>query len=217
MNQEKIRKIVKYILIVVIILFVIYIIKTLYLQGITSEITGIDKYNKSYYIENYGGDLDSNLSIFPDDTSKMIDPKFSSSLKSNLFDSDGYILLNAKYNKEDFDNEIKRLSALEMSISNCKGSIYTNYVIYDDSSYKYPAYITIDGFDSIYEYALIDKENLLINYIYLSYPDVNNSNYKEYLKNDKNEYLKINTLDKYSMYNHSFDNKESWHEFDDCI
>ena len=44
--------------------------------------------------------------LFPDTTDDMIDAKFTSKVKSGLFDSDGYFILEAKYNSEDFENEI---------------------------------------------------------------------------------------------------------------
>ena len=67
-----------------------------------------------------------------------------------------------------------------------------------------------------YEYALLDKDNLQIIYIYLSYPSINNKKYNKYLKKDKSVYFWLSTWDLYSMYNHSFDNGKSYVEFDDC-
>lgn len=206
----------KVIIILLMIGFIVGLFLSILLFDHTEEIVGIDNYNKEYYIKKYAGDLDSNLSIFPDDITNMINPSFFSSFSEGLFDSEGYILLSAKYTEEDFNSEVKRLSDLEMSISNCNGSFYDNHIKFDENSYNYPAYITIDGFGNTYEYALIDKEKLSINYIYLSHPNINNTKYIEYLKKDKNEYLNANTPDKYSMYNHSFDNGSSWTEFNDC-
>ena len=183
------------------------------------DISGIDYYDKSYFLKEYGGDLDSNLSIFPDDKLFLKESYFSSSFQTNLFDSDGYILLNAKYNKENFKNEITRIKALNATIyESCtdNAQTYTNYVKYDDNSYHYPAYITIDGFGHTYEYALINENNLEIIYVYLSYPQKNNLNYKDYLKKDKAIYSISDTLDMFSMYNHSFDNGNSFMELGDC-
>lgn len=117
-------------------------------------ISGIENYDKSYYLKEYGGDLDSNLSIFPDDKSILKNAEFYSSFQTNFFDSDGYILLISKYNKYNFDNEINRIKRLNETIyENCKDNskTFTNYVRYDDKMYKYPAYITIDGFGHTYE------------------------------------------------------------------
>lgn len=183
------------------------------------NISGIENYDKSYFLKEYGGDLDSNLSIFPDDNSILKELDFSSSFQTNLFDSDGYIILKSKYSKEDFENEIDRIKTLNATIyesCNDNAKTYTNYVKYDDKSYQYPAYITIDGFGHTYEYALINNDNLEIVYVYLSYPSKNNSNYKDYLKKEKSIYSALDTLNMFSMYNHSFDNGNSFMEIGDC-
>ena len=196
--------------------FCIFLLLLLY--NLPTVIKGIDNYDKNYYIEEYGEDLDSNLSIFPDDKDKLKDASFSSSLKSGLFDTDGYILLVTKYSFDDFEEEINRIKNLNMIIkSSCHEDAieYTNNIKYDDDSYKYPAYITIDKFDSTYEYCLINRDELEIIYVYISSPNIYNSNYKKYLKKDKSLYLKHNAIEAYSMYNHSFNNR-SFMEFDDC-
>ncbi len=220
MNQsEKRNNTLKIVLIIIICLFLLILILLTLNLNPTKEINGIENYNKSHYIKEYGGDLDSNLSIFPDNKDILIDPTFSSSFKTGLFDSDGYIILKTKYSEEDFNTEIERLSKLEMTIkANCYSNAksYTNYVKYDENTYNYPSYITIDGFGYTYEYALINKDDLEIVYVYLSYPDVKNSKYVEYLKKDKSEYSKVEVLTLYSMYNHTFDNGSSFVEFNDC-
>ena len=172
------------------------------------------------YLENYLEDLDSSLEIFPDNKNNFINATFKSSLQTNLFDTDGYIILKTKYNKIDFDNEINRLKNISMTIKEkCykDSKEHTNNIIYDEESYDYPAYITIDGFAYIYEYALINEKDLEITYIYLSYPTTNNDNYSKYLKKDKSKYNGNNeNLKLYSMYNHTFDNNKTYVEFDDC-
>ena len=226
-KMKKQKNIIKNCLIIISIVFIIFLIRMFFVLGIVSlstlipskNITGIDNYDKSYYIKEYGGDLDSDLSIFPDDKSNLKDAEFSSSFQTNFFDSDGYILLESKYDKDTFNSEIERLKNIKATIyENCydNSDTYTNYIKYDDKSYKYPAYITIDGFGHNYEYALINEDKLEIIYVYLSYPKKNNSKYKEYLKEDKTIYSKIDTLDNYSMYNHSFDNGASYMEVGDC-
>lgn len=226
-KMKKHKNIIKNILIVISILFLLFVrevIMGLGLVTLTSldpikNISGIENYDKNYYIKEYGSDLDSNLSIFPENKSDIIEVTFSSSFQTNLFDSNGYILLTSKYKKEEFDSEINRLRKLSMTIyDSCKDNAqsYTNYVKYDDKSYEYPAYITIDGFGHTYEYALVNEEGLEIIYIYLAYPNKEDSRYKKYLKKDLSLYSITNTLEMYSMYNHSFDNGESFMEFGDC-
>lgn len=206
------------ILIIIISIIFLSLLGIFIFNNLKSSNNVINYFDKEYYIKKYGGDLDSNLSIFPNDIN-LLDAEFSSKLKTGLFDTDGYILLTINYDKEKYDKEIERLSKLNIIIketcySNSKS--ITNYVKYDDKSYEYPAYITIDGFSNKYEYALLDRNNLKIIYIYLSYPNINDINYNMYLKKDKSYYSNTNSLNLYSMYNHSFDNGKSYMEYNDC-
>ncbi len=184
---------------------------------------GIGKYDKDYYIEKYGGDLDSKLLIFPDDKGILDEAEFESSFKTNILSTDGNIILKVKYDYETFESEIERIGSLELTIyDSCKENAkeYINRIIYDKESYYLPAYITIDGFANTYEYALIDDDRLEIVYLYLSYPETNNIKYKDYLKKDTREYDSGNTLSRFSIYNHSFDDVNDditvFMEFDDC-
>lgn len=177
--------------------------------------SGIENYNKTDILENYGGDINGGLFIFPDDTDDMIDPTFVSSLKTGLFDTDGYIILQAKYDKEAYETEIERLSNIECSLS-FSGETVTQQVRYDEASYALPAYITVDGFDNVYEYALINEETCEIKYILLSYPEfVDLSEYQEYLKLDSSEYEIEDSLNRFSIYSNTFDGGASWMEYSD--
>ena len=175
---------------------------------------GKDDYDKSAVIENIGGDLDSDLSIFPDELLTE-EAEYKASFRSNLFDTDGRMILECSYDDEQFDGEISRMQQLSKTIR-FGDEEYTNEVLYDEESYPYPAYITIDGFGNTYEYALIDEAENRIVYIYLAYPGVYTlTRYSDYVKKDLSAYEEENTLDAFSMYNHSFDGGESWVEFDD--
>ena len=175
---------------------------------------GAENYNKDVIIEKYSGDLDSDLSVFPDEifTDKI---EYTADFDPNLFDTDGKMILICAYGDEQFSDEIARLQVLSKTIE-YDGEEYTNKVLYDEDSYSYPAYITIDGFGNTYEYALIDEFNNRIVYIYLAYPDKKTlEEYGDYVKKDLSVYEEENTWDTFSMYNHSFDGGESWIEFDD--
>lgn len=177
--------------------------------------SGIENYNKTEILENYGGDIDGGLFIFPDDTDDMIEPTFVSSLRTGLFDTDGYIILQARYEKEDYEAEIERLSNIGCSLSFSDETV-TQKVRYDEESYALPAYITADGFDYIYEYALVNEEACEITYILLSYPEfVDLRDYKEYLKLDASAYEIEDALNQFSIYAHSFDGGDSWIEYSD--
>ena len=177
---------------------------------------GAENYNKDAIIEKYSGDLDSDLSVFPDEifADKI---EYTADFNPNLFDTDGKMILICTYGDEQFSDEIRRLQALSKTIEYNEEE-HTNNVIYDEDSYSYPAYITIDGFGNTYEYALIDQSNSRIVYVYLAYPDKKTlQDYSDYIKKDLSVYEEKNTWDAFSMYNHSFDGGESWVEFDDEV
>lgn len=179
------------------------------------NVTGIENYDKSYYLTTYGGDLDTGLFIFPDNTEDMINPTFVSSLKTGLFDTDGYIILHTRYSREQYLAEVNRLSDIQCVLT-YDGEEVIQKAKYDEKTYALPAYVTVDGFDYIYEYALVDDKDFSVTYILLSYPEtLNMSQYTEYLKLDSSEYNIVNALDKFSIYAHSFDGGESWMEYSD--
>lgn len=179
------------------------------------KISGIENYDKSYYLENYSGDLDTGMFVFPEKEFKPTEAEFASSLKTGFFDTDGYIILRAKYSEEDYWKEVERLSAIECTIS-FKEEVVTQQVKYDEESYALPAYVTVDGFDDIYEYALMDEKNCTITYVLLSYPNVFKLNeYRAYLKKDILKYEITDALNQFSIYAYSFDDGQSWIEYSD--
>lgn len=179
------------------------------------NIAGIENYDKSYYLDTYGGDLDTGLFIFPDNTEDMINPSFVSRLKTGLFDTDGYLILHTQYSQEKYLAEINRLSNIQCVLT-FNGEEVTQKVKYDEKTYALPAYVAVDGFDYVYEYALVDERNFSISYILLSYPEyLKMSQYTEYLKLDTSEYNIENVLEKFSIYAHSFDGGDSWIEYGD--
>lgn len=184
--------------------------------GKKEVITDINKYSKAHYLEKYKGDLNSNLSIFPDKmTSDMKNVEFESSMSVGLLDTDGYIYLKYQLEEEAFHKEINRIKQIEVTITNHNNKKYTNHILYDAKSFIYPAYITADGFGNVYEYALINESEKEIIYIYISYPNIKTFKYLKYLKKDLTSYIDYNTLDKFTIYNHSFDGGQVFIEFDD--
>ena len=92
---------------------------------------------------------------------------------------------------------------------------YTNKVLYDESSYRYPAYVANAGFGHTYEYALADKGDNENTYIYLAYPNSDMKEYTEYLLIDRSIYDEDDKTGAFTIYNHSFDGGNSCDEFDD--
>ena len=155
-----------------------------------------ENYNKEKIIVEYGSDIDSALFLFPDDTEAMLESTFVSNLKSGLFDTDGYLILQTKYSAEDYIVEVERLSNVSCSVMDTELSVR-----YDTESYALPAYVAVDGFDYVYEYALVNAENCEITYVLLCYPEyIDMSEYQEYLKLDMSEYEIEDALNQFSIY-----------------
>ena len=178
--------------------------------------SGAEQYDKAYYISEYGGDLRSNLSVFPDTVEKQRVNFFKSSLLTGLFDTDGYILLEYRCDEAQMAEEEERLSSISFTITHPDGQTFTNNILYDPHSYAYPAYIATDGFGSTYEYALIDREGSRIIYVFGTYVMPDQFPYKDYLKKDLSGYKK-DALQGFTVYNHSFDGGKSWDEFNDGV
>lgn len=183
--------------------------------------SGINNYDKEYLLEKYGSDLDSGLFVFPNDAKNAATVEYESALKTGMFDTDGYIFLSATYEDDEFKKEVERLSEISCMVfeTNHEDSDYhIGNIIYDTENYNFPAYVTSDGYSSVYEYALIDNENKRIIYVLLSHPDIANDEsgtiQTEYLKKDVNAYdLKNESpLERFSIYSFCF-SKGIWSEY----
>ncbi len=172
-------------------------------------------YDKAAVVAEHHSDLDSNLSVFPDQIGSGVkNVTYYCHLDRGLFDTDAVIILRCSYTDEAFAQEEARLGAISMTIRSGSQSA-ENKIRYDEASYRYPAYIAIDGFDHAYEYALLMRENKEIAYVYLSYPGEETLKDREDLmKKDLSQY-KVPPEDAFSLYNHSFDGGKSYVEFDD--
>ena len=178
---------------------------------------GVEKYDKGKLVEVYSDDLDSGFFVFPDSVDSSLSTTYKSNLKTGLFDSDGYIVLEVEYNDTDFYKEIQRLENITCEIT-YEGETVSNKIVYDENMYKYPAYITCDGYDYNYEYALIDKDNSRIVYIHLSYPEYSKlQEFEEYLKVEPSNYNLENgtVLENFTIYAHKFDGFDGWIEYSD--
>ena len=196
---------VKVLLIILLVVSVKFVFNFLLILGVIAletispadKLSGLENYNKSEIVKENRGDLDSEFMIFPDSTDKILEGEYASNLKTGLFDTDGYIVLKAKYNAEDYNAEVERLSGIDFD-----GEKVFYDIKYDDTTYNYPAYVASDGFDFVYEYALMDEEDSTIIYVILSYPDVKELNkYADYLKKDIEAYdIDSPTHDLFNIY-----------------
>ena len=169
-----------------------------FLGGCTTTETkvGIEHYNKALILEQYHADLDSAMFLFPDDISLFTEATFISHLRTGAFDTNGYIILQAKYGQADYQKEVERLSHVTCTVQDMAMG-----VLLDANSYGLPAYVASDGFDDVYEYALTDPDNWEIIYVLLSHPqEVDLSQYQEYLKLEMSEYDVDDALNRFSIY-----------------
>ena len=144
-----------------------------------TTVHGLSAYNKEE-LENSIYDI-SGLLLFPDDINSVENGNFEY-IRDSTF---GYIILEAVYSNEDYKAEEERLQYKEDKLTT-----------YDTKDYNYPAYVCLDGVESIndevrpdkyklYEYALMDEENNKIIYIYLMNPGFDKlQQYSDYLAND---------------------------------
>lgn len=183
------QKIIVLVGIIIMLLFVGSIVQT-------ESVDENENYNKKKIVEEYGSDIDSALFLFPDDLQAMTETTFVSNFKSGLFDTDGYLILKSKYSIEDYETEVARLAGTKCVVMGMESAVR-----YDTESYALPAYVAVDGFDYVYEYALVDAENCEITYVLLSYPEYDDlSEYKECLKLDISEYEIEDALNQFTIY-----------------
>lgn len=174
--------------------------------GNHEEASDIANYDKTKIVENNWDDMDSLFLIFPDDTSKIKKGNFNSDVKSDMISSYGYIILEAFYEENDYLAEVKRISDISYDLKDVnwgKEEHKVQSIKYDDSMYKYPAYIASDGYCGGYEYALLDEDKNRIIYIHLSYPDLDElKDFSDYLKVDKESYnqLKKTSKENFTIY-----------------
>ena len=173
-------------------------------------------YDKAYINDRFVGDIHGELMLFPDSIDDTDAVKYNVHLLTGLLDTDGHIVLVCRYDEEHFAAEISRLSSAECTME-VKGETLVQHVRYDEEMYYLPAYIAMDGFDSEYEYALIDESAKEIIYVYLSFPNVTEAVYHDYLKRDLSAYVTNDSLDGFCMYSFYFEDGKYWAEPDDFL
>lgn len=177
---------------------------------------GAEKYDKGKLAEKHCNDLDSGFFVFPDSIDGSLSATYESKLRTGLFDTVGYIILETEYNDADFNKELQRLKNITCRISS-EGETVSNRIEYDENMYKYPAYISMDGYDDNYEYALIDKASNRIIYIHLAFPEeCNLRKYDDYLKINSRDYAfeVESTLDQFTIYAHKFEGSDDYDEYE---
>lgn len=93
--------------------------------------------------------------------------------KEGLFDGTYELYVLCSYEETMFYEEQERLAAIKGVRDEAEQT-----VIYDDVSYAYPVYIAVYT-ESELEYAVIDKENLQIAYVFLQLKELEDSHVPE--------------------------------------
>ena len=173
--------------------------------------SGVEKYDKQYLLDEWSGELNTLFMIFPENLENAESAEYNYYLKSGMFDTDGYIILKARYSDEEFNKESDRISDISCKVC-FKDEEFTSDIKYDGENYKYPAYVTNDGFDDAYEYALINKDENEIYYVVLSYPNaLDLVKLNEYIKKNPLAYeIPGSSLDRFTIYSHKFDGNDWW-------
>lgn len=113
------------------------------------------------HIEMEREDLQSGLFIFPEkDTEGMTLKKYFYHCETCAFDNSYQICLTATFDTAAYAKEVARLSNVQ-----AKYNGETHRILKADEGFAYPAYVSIFGTDDA-EYALLDKENSRIIYVY---------------------------------------------------
>ncbi len=111
-------------------------------------------------------------------------------IRSLLFGVTGQVHICVKYDYESFNAEEKRIAEI-VGISNIR---------YDENEFSFPAYVTIESFNGISEYALIDRNDMRVHYVFIKCIDSDNVVLdREFLPKHWNERLKEN-LSSFSIY-----------------
>lgn len=179
----------------------------------------VTQYGKHHFYDVWGGDIDSALLVFPDSISENANVSaFFHRYQTGLFDTSGEIFLQYTLPEEEFNNEVLRIADISVTIYDRtifnKNNSVTNKIRYDGDSFGFEAYVASDGYCSVFEYALIDRDSFTITCVYISYYDSATTKINaEYLKKDKKE-MKDCGLGGFTIYAHSFDNGNSYEEYE---
>ena len=135
-------------------------------QGMLNAFFNGDSYSSTdtnEYLQFDGFKGKSFLNIFPKTIEGVEVIDYSYQYMNTLFDPTARIYLECRYDEEAYQAEIARLQGIK---AEHEGKVQT--VIYDTENFNYPAYVTINGNDHCYEYALLLGEGR-IAYIHMEF------------------------------------------------
>lgn len=166
----------------------------------STKVTDLNKYG-SFRKYNLLG----NLEIFPQSIPEgLIDGQYYFEYKEGFLDSECQIYLRCCYDILTYKKEIERLTQIEATYQD-----KTQKIHYDEKNFNKPAYVTVFKNDGSYEYALLDKENLSIIYIFVQWTKEKDIKFPDlYLPHDYN--CTVNKERSFSIYNF-WDSKNGWY------
>lgn len=167
------------------------------LRGDVTEMTDdISRYRQWSLPEKY-----SRLLVFPEEIPAAAeDTEYFYRYESGYTRPMCQIFLSCRLDGDTFEREEERLSSLAYEST----SDGRKTVQYDSTSFEKPAYVTIAGYDFCYEYALLDRENRTIVYVYAMNTVEKSIGFdREYLPDYYMEdfaELSVSGLDRFTMY-----------------
>ncbi len=170
------------------------------------ENTNIDEYESTLKELKENSDAHSLLYIFPDSVNKdnVLEYKYAES--DGLFDGSYLFYLVEKYNEENFNNEVERLNSIKVEFKE-----ETKSILYTEEGFNYPAYVTIYDNNGTSEYALVNKEDSTIIYVFMQLFNESDSNIDEkYFPVDYHVNKKDTKRDGYNMYYHFYKNGDGY-------
>lgn len=130
----------------------------------------IDRSNYGIHEGHIDGEKEglwSGLYVFPEKISTNArDVEFLYSCGGGGFNLDYQQFLKCTYSDEEYRREIDRLKNIKCEMNTKNGKL-VNHVEYTSTKFNYPAYITVYGSNSTYEYAICNEDTKTIVYVYL--------------------------------------------------
>lgn len=153
------------------------------------------------YVESIECVVKYGLDVFPSDVDEDAIDDYYFMKNSTLMDDTIVIYAKCKYDVEELENEVERLSRIKYGVFDAderfmrKEINYSSEVRFDETNFNYPAYVTVWLKGTCCSYALVDEPNQEIIYVYLQYANRAQVEFdKNYLPKDSGEKISIGNL-----------------------
>lgn len=131
--------------------------------------------NVTDYVDSLDCVVKYDLCIFPSNVDEEAIKEYYFKKESSLMDDTVVIYVKCKYGSEAYEAEVDRISRINYGIFDADDSFmrddisYAGEIRYTESDFNYPAYVTVWLKGTCCSYALIDKDNQEVVYVYLQY------------------------------------------------